>query len=196
MRTALCFFLISFFSITSHLISKSNNLINDLLKTGKHDTFAKIIERSPLFLSILNNSINATIYAPTDQAFEDMPDLFLKDIEKNNTKVITKLILSHIFKGDSLNENKDKNNTMVLTLDGSLYFTYDFGDLFIKDIVSRGEKFVSGFYKIIPTDCVMFLQPSYEDDRLSDKQKNKSLITSCCLLTDQEIMTITQDYNF
>tara|TARA_A100001015_G_C14609800_1_gene563769 strand:+ start:62 stop:649 length:588 start_codon:yes stop_codon:yes gene_type:complete len=187
MKTALCFFLISFFSITSHLISKSNNLINDLLKTGKHDTFARIIERSPLFLSILNNSINSTIYAPTDQAFEDMPDLFLKDIEKNNTKVVTKLILSHIFKGDSLNENKDKNNTMVLTLDGSLYFTYDSGDLFIKDIVSRGEKFVSGFYKIIPTDCVMFLQPSTNDIRLDKKIREKYKFTTCCLQTKQEL---------
>ena len=83
-----------------------------------------------------------------------------------------------------------------MELNGETIRIYSNSDLLVKDMVEEGESQTNEKFTIIPVSCVMFLQPSYEDDRLSDKQKNKSLITSCCLLTDQEIMTITQDYNF
>ena len=33
----------------------------------------------------------------------------------------------------------------------------------------------------------MYLQPSYTDDRLSEKEKKGSIVTSCCMLKDYEI---------
>ena len=41
--------------------------------------------------------------------------------------------------------------------------------------------------EIVPVNCVMYLQPSFSDDRLSTLEKRKSLVTSCCILSDQEI---------
>ena len=33
----------------------------------------------------------------------------------------------------------------------------------------------------------MYLQPSYIDDRLSELEKKESIVTSCCMLSDNEI---------
>ena len=41
--------------------------------------------------------------------------------------------------------------------------------------------------EIVPVDCVMYLQPSFSDDRLSNLEKRESLVTSCCMLSDEEI---------
>tara|TARA_Y100000589_G_C27060603_1_gene591148 strand:- start:5 stop:589 length:585 start_codon:yes stop_codon:yes gene_type:complete len=187
MKACVFFFLILQLALANKLFCKSYDLINDLARTGKHSTLISIIEKNPLFLSILDNSVNATFYAPTDKAFQEMPDLFITDIENNNIKVTTKLILSHIFKGDNDTKNNTNESKMVLSLDGSIYFVYDIGDLFVKDIVSTGEAFKSGFFTIIPTECVMFLQPSTNDIRLDKKIIDKYKYTTCCLQTPMEL---------
>ena len=45
-----------------------------------------------------------------------MPEFFKNDIKQNNIKVTTKLILSHIYSGDSLEKDNVNNNGMVLSL--------------------------------------------------------------------------------
>ena len=144
----------------------SKNLITELEGTGKHSTFIHILENNPLFLSLINNSVKSTIFAPTDEAFKKMPNSFKRDIKQNNIKVTTKLILSHIYSGDSLAKENLKNDGMVLSLDGSIYYTYEVGDLFVKDIIIQGEPFIVDNFRVIPVECVMFLQQSSKDRRL------------------------------
>ena len=139
-------------------LSSETNLIKSLSNTGNHKIFIRILESSPLFLSLVNNTVSSTIYAPTDKAFALMPDSFMKKINNNNIKYTTKIILTHIFSGNSLETNK--NEGLVLSLDGSLYYTYDTNDLFVKDIVVQGKVTFAGNFTIIPVDCVMFLQQS------------------------------------
>ena len=169
-----------------------NSLINDLEKTGNHSIFIKIIENNPLFLPIINNTVKATIFAPIDQAFERMPEQFKNDIKSNNKKVTTKLILSHIFNGDTLS-NYNKKEGLALSLDGSIYYTYEVGDLFVKDIVVQGNSFISANYRVIPVECVMFLQPSSKDKRLDEKIRKKFSITSCCLQDEIEFKEFYKD---
>ena len=183
--------LISFLFISSLAKSENSNLIKDLNKTRNHNTFIKILENNPLFLSLISNSIESTIYAPTDKAFNDMPKDFIDKINKNNIRYTTKIILTHIFAGNNLENNSDSG--MVLSLDGSLYYTYDIGDLFVKDIVIEGKFFKSGNYTIIPVDCVMFLQQSSKDKRLDKKIQDKYTFTSCCLQTDEEYTEFIKD---
>ena len=57
---------------------------------------------------------------------------FKNDIKENNIKVTTKLILSHIYSGDSLAKDNVNNNGMVLSLDGSIYYTYEVGRFICK----------------------------------------------------------------
>jgi hypothetical protein len=47
--------------------------------------------------------------------------------------------------------------------------------------------------QIIPVSCVMYLQSSYSDSRLSKEAKDNSLITSCCLLSDKEVSSFIKD---
>ena len=182
------FSLIIFFIITyvSFSYGNSPDLIKDLLNTKNHNKFVEILEGNPLFLSLLNNTVPATLYAPTDAAFDVMPKKFTDDLSKKEMKFTTKLILSHIFNGNSLS-NKQNSDGMVLTLDGSIYFTYEVGDLYVKDIVTQGPSFVSGTYTIVPVDCVMFLQPSSNDPRLDKNIQEKFKFTTCCLQTDEEL---------
>ena len=63
-------------------------------------------------------------------------------------------------------------------------------------MVEEGSILDSKEFTIVPVGCVMFIQPSFSDNRLNDKQKDESLITSCCLLTDEEIIALSNDYNY
>ena len=164
--------------------SSEGNLIKSLSNTGNHKIFIRILESSPLFLSLVNNTVSSTIYAPTDKAFSLMPDSFMKEINNNNIKYTTKIILTHIFSGNSLETNKDEG--LVLSLDGSLYYTYDTKDLFVKDIVVQGKVTSAGNFTIIPVDCVMFLQQSSNDYRLDKAIQDKYKFTTCCLQTPEE----------
>ena len=165
-------------------LSSETNLIKSLSNTGNHKIFIRILENSPLFLSLVNNTVSSTIYAPTDKAFALMPDSFMREINNNNIKYTTKIILTHIFSGNSLETNK--NEGLVLSLDGSLYYTYDTKDLFVKDIVVQGKVTSAGNFTIIPVDCVMFLQQSSKDYRLDKAIQDKYKLTSCCLQTPEE----------
>ena len=165
-------------------LSSEMNLIKSLSNTGNHKIFIRILESSPLFLSLVNNTVSSTIYAPTDKAFALMPDSFMREINNNNIKYTTKIILTHIFSGNSLETNK--NEGLVLSLDGSLYYTYDTNDLFVKDIVVQGKVTSAGNFTIIPVDCVMFLQQSSKDYRLDKAIQDKYKFTSCCLQTPEE----------
>ena len=171
----------------------AKNLIKNLEAIGQHNTFISILENNPLFLSIINNSVNSTIFAPTDEAFKKMPNSFKTDLKNNNIKVTTKLILSHIFSGDSLEKDNAKNKGMVLSLDGSIYYTYEVGDLFVKDIIIQGEPFKVDNFRVIPVECVMFLQQSSKDKRLDSKIREKFELTTCCLQTELEFNEFYKD---
>ena len=165
-------------------LPSDENLIKSLSNTGNHKTFIRILENSPLFLSLVNNTVSSTIYAPTDKAFSLMPDSFMREINNNNIKYSTKIILTHIFSGNSLETNKDEG--LVLSLDGSLYYTYDTKDLFVKDIVVQGKVTSAGNFTIIPVSCVMFLQQSSKDYRLDKAIQERYKFTTCCLQTPEE----------
>ena len=176
--------ILSILFISKFSFSSETNLIKSLSNTGNHKIFIKILESSPLFLSLVNNTVSSTIYAPTDKAFSLMPDSFMREINNNNIKYTTKIILTHIFSGNSLETNKDEG--LVLSLDGSLYYTYDTKDLFVKDIVVQGKVTSAGNFTIIPVDCVMFLQQSSKDYRLDKAIQDKYKFTTCCLQTSVE----------
>ena len=90
--------ILSILSTSKVILSSETNLIKSLSNTGNHKIFIKILESSPLFLSLVNNTVSSTIYAPTDKAFSLMPDSFMREINNNNIKYTTKIILTHILK--------------------------------------------------------------------------------------------------
>ena len=85
---------------------------------------------------------------------------------------------------------KDPNKKVViverLELNGEKVKIYSNSDLFVKDMVNKKKAIIKDDIEIVPVSCVMYLQPSFSDDRLSALEK-KSFVTSCCMLSDEEI---------
>ena len=77
-------------------------------------------------------------------------------------------------------------------LNGEKVKIFSNSDLFVKDVVNQDFHLEKDEYTIIPVECVMFLQLSSDDRRLSKKKKTVG-VTSCCLLTDNEIDTFLND---
>ena len=148
-----------------------------------------------------NYKFKKIIYIPDDKAFDEIPNKLKKIIWNNkNNDLAKKIVKTHLYSDSIKNVFMDpKKKVSVIErfeLGGELVRVYSNSDLFVKDMVEEGVVVDKEKYTIIPVGCVMFIQPSYEDSRLSQIEKEKSLITSCCLLTDQEVLTITKDYNF
>ena len=59
--------------------------------------------------------------------------------------------------------------------------------LFIKDVVIIKEDLLASNGVIHIIDCIMFIQPSFQDDRLSPVLKESFPITSCCMQTSDEV---------
>ena len=64
--------------------------------------------------------------------------------------------------------------------------------LFVKDMVIQSQSIRVGQSKIVPIECVMFVQPSKSDHRLSSSQQEQFPITSCCLRTVKEVKAFVQ----
>jgi len=72
-------------------------------------------------------------------------------------------------------------------LNGEKVKIYSMSDLFVKDMVNKKKVIIKDDTEIVPVSCVMYLQPSFSDDRLSSLEKRESFVTSCCMLSDKEI---------
>ena len=124
-----------------------------------------------------------------------MPSTIRKKLKQEN--IAKKIVRTHLYSGEVKEVFKNPNKRVVILerveLNGETVKIFSNQDLFVKDMVNKSANIISKEYSIIPVDCVMFLQPSIEDLRLTNKQKQESLITSCCLLSDQEIEIFISD---
>ena len=98
----------------------AKNLIKNLEATGKHNTFISILENNPLFLSIINNSVKSSIFAPTDEAFAKLPKGTLESLLKpENKKQLVSILTYHVVPGKVM--AKDVKSGMVKTASGSSF---------------------------------------------------------------------------
>ena len=120
----------------------------------------------------------------------------MRKINNNNIKYTTKIILTHIFSSNSLENNK--NEGLVLTLEGNLYYTFDTKDLFVKDIVVQGIVTSAGNFTIIPVDYVMFLQQSSKNYRLDKlfKIDTNSFRVTCRIHKSMKLLKKDYDYSY
>ena len=64
---------------------------------------------------------------------------------------------------------------------------YKRGSLFVKDMIVVKENKAAKNGVVHQINCVMYVQQSQDDNRLTKKQKEDFPITSCCMRTDNEI---------
>ena len=69
-------------------------------------------------------------------------------------------------------------------------------NLFVKDMIVQSDPIMVGRNKIVPIECVMFVQPSISDYRLSLEQQQEYPITSCCIRTIAEVSAFVRSTDF
>ena len=182
------------FSLSQNLFSIDDNDILEFLgKSKEYNLFYKLIKKAKYEeLFIKESKYKKVLYIPTDNAFKNLPLRLQKYIwDDSDNSAAKKIIKTHLYTGSVKQVFKDPSKKVVIInrfeINGEKVKIYSNDDLFVKDMVSKKEIILKGNIEIIPISCVMYLQPSYTDDRLSEKEKKESIVTSCCMLSDNEI---------
>ena len=170
-----------------------DSILNFINKTDEYSYFFKLIKKANYEkLFVKEVKFKKILYIPNNDAFKRLPPRLKKYIwDETNNEAAKKIIKTHLFTGSVKQVFKDPNKKVVIIerfeLNGERIKIYSNEDLFVKDIVNKKNVIVKDNIEIVPVSCVMYLQPSFSDDRLSTKEKRESFVTSCCMLTDEEI---------
>ena len=180
------------------LINKSysddhDGILNYLKESDKYSYFFKLIKKAnyeKLFIS--ESKFKKVLYIPDNAAFDRLPLRLQKYIwDETDNEAAKKIIKTHLYTGSVKQVFKDPNKKVVIVerfeLNGEKVKIYSNSDLFVKDMVNKKNVITKDDTKIVPVSCVMYLQPSFSDDRLSALEKRASFVTSCCMLSDKEI---------
>ena len=181
------------FLFSSDLFSKENNVYDIISKNSNLSTFKNYLDKTGLD-SVLQKKIpyNWTIYAPSNKAFENTPKqlekLILKDIDYSK-----RLFTDHILTKEILASDFTEQITTEVTVSNKPIKLYRSENLFVKDVVVIKEDLMAENGVIHIIDCIMFIQPSFQDSRLSQSQKDSFPITSCCMQTENEVLLWKQN---
>ena len=173
--------------------SQENELLKYLNSSKEYNYFYKLIKKANYEkLFIEETKFKKILYIPNNEAFESLPLRLQKYIwSDQDNSAAKKIIRTHLYTGSVKQIFKDPHKKVVVIdrfeINGERVKIYGNSDLFVKDIVNKKAVMEKNNITIVPISCVMYLQPSFSDSRLNDKQKRQSIITSCCMLKDQEI---------
>ena len=180
------------------LFSKSyaddhNDILNYLNETKEYSYFLKLIKKAN-YEKLFKKEVKfkKILYIPNNDAFDNLPLRLQKYIwDETDNEAAKKIIRTHLYTGSIKQVFKDPNKKVVIVerfeINGEKVRIYSNSDLFVKDMVNKKKILIKGNVEIVPISCVMYLQPSFSDDRLTSNEKENSLITSCCMLNDEEI---------
>ena len=181
----LIFFLVFLFS--SDLFSNEPTVYDIISKNPDLSTFNDYLKKTGLN-DVLQKKIpyDWTVYAPSNDAFENIPNELEELILKDNY-YSKRLLTDHILAKEILASDITEQITTELTVSNKPIKLYKSDSLFIKDIVIVKEDIIADNGVIHIIDCIMFIQPSFQDSRLSQNQKDLFPITSCCMQTATEV---------
>ncbi len=169
------------------------DILNFLKKSEDYTYFYKLIKKAKYEKLFLNEAkFKKVLYIPSNAAFDKLSIRLKKYIWDNyDNTAAKKIIKTHLYSGSIKQVFKDPNKKVIIIdrieVNGEKVRIFSNSDLFVKDMVDQKKVITKENIEIIPVSCVMYLQPSYSDTRLSDDEKNNSTITSCCMLSDQEV---------
>lgn len=175
------------FLFSSDLFSKEVNVYDIISKNSNLSTFKDYLDKTGLD-KVLQKKIpyNWTIYAPSNNAFENTPKELEKSVLKD-TYYSKRLFTDHILTKEILASDVTDQITTELTVSNKPIKLYRSENLFVKDVVIVKEDIIAENGVVHIIDCIMFIQPSFQDSRLSPSQKDSFPITSCCMQTGDEV---------
>ena len=181
------------FLFSSDLFSKEVNVYDIISKNSNLSTFKDYLDKTGLD-KVLQKKIpyNWTIYAPSNNAFENTPKELEKSVLKD-TYYSKRLFTDHILTKEILASDVTDQITTELTVSNKPIKLYRTENLFVKDVVIVKEDIIAENGVVHIIDCIMFIQPSFQDSRLSQSQKDSFPITSCCMQTENEVLLWKQN---
>ena len=175
------------FLFSSDLFSKEVNVYDIISKNSNLSNFKDYLDNTGLD-KVLQKKIpyNWTIYAPSNNAFENTPKELENSVLKD-TYYSKRLFTDHILTKEILASDVTDQITTELTVSNKPIKLYRSENLFVKDVVIVKEDIIAENGVVHIIDCIMFIQPSSQDSRLSSSQQDSFPITSCCMQTESEI---------
>ena len=166
---------------------KAKGIVEIIRENPNYSTFYSYINNTELEATLQQKfPWNWTMFVPNNKAFEALPKKVYDQI-LSDTSLRKMLILDHILIGQKTSGNLNSKMTEEITVTNKSIQLYKRESLYVKDMVVVNENTSADNGVIHEINCVMFVQPSKEDDRLTKLQKDKFPITSCCMKTEDEI---------
>ena len=177
------FFLLFIF----HFDLKAEGIVSIIRENPSLSTFYSYINNTELEATLQQKfPWNWTIFVPNNKAFDALPKKVYDKI-LSDTSLRKMLIMDHILIGEKSSADLNSKITEEITVTSKPIQLYKRKSLYVKDMVVVNENTSANNGVVHEINCVMFVQPSEEDDRLTKLQKNKFPITSCCMETENEM---------
>ena len=137
---------------------------------------------------VLNKKLpwNWTIFAPNNKAFNNAPDILENEV-LNDDFFSKNIFMDHIMTGHKTSLDVSEQITTQITVSNKPLQIYKSKKLHVKDMVVVKENLIGNNGVVHIIDCIMFVQPSKDDDRVSDAIGKNFPITSCCMQSENEI---------
>ena len=181
----ICFFFVFFLFLSTNVYSK--NVIDIIKEDPELTEFYSYLEKTGI-KKILEKKLpwNWTIFAPNNNAFNSIPSRVREEILSD--QIFSKvLIMDHILTGQKTSLDIGEEVSNEVTVSNKPIQIYKRGSLFVKDMIVVKENKAAKNGVVHQINCVMYVQQSQDDNRLTKKQKEDFPITSCCMRTDNEI---------
>lgn len=175
----------------------TSTIWSEIKSNSQTSIFAKHVESLGLSeaLDTSNLIIPWTLFVPNNDAFTNLPQA-LKEKMENDEQFRRKIITSHMVLGASVSVDGIGAGNTLTSASGLEMDLIQKDELYIKDVVVTKKDIVSSNGVIHVVECVMYVQPSADDDRLKNDQKEKFAKTACCLaesLNDKHHMALVNN---
>ena len=159
------------------VISENKNLTtfySYLKETG----LDKILEKKLPF--------NWTIFAPSNNAFKNASSRLKNEILGDDF-YSKNIFMDHIMTGHTTSLDVNEEISTQITVSNKPLQIYKSKKLHVKDMVVIQENLMANNGVVHMIDCIMYVQPSSEDERVSKELAKDFPITSCCMHNRREI---------
>lgn len=126
-----------------------------------------------------------TVFAPNNSAFKEFEEKNNSILEKKF--LIKNLIMDHILIGRKSSQNLGEVMVTEKTVSNKPLQLYKTSEIHVKDMIVINEDITAVNGIVHSIGCVMYVQPSSEDPRLTKEEKEKFAITSCCMREKKEV---------
>ena len=179
---ALAFLAIITNAYSSKVLAESNTVWSKIKANPETSTFAKYAHELGLSdaLDTRDLIVPWTVFVPENEAFKRLPPAIKSRIETDEI-FRRSLITSHLVLGANVSADGIGTGNQLTTASGLLLDLIQKDQLYVKDVVVTKRDLVGSNGVIHLVECVMYVQPSQNDDRLDSQTKSAFASTACCL---------------